>query len=469
MIERPVLIVDDESEVLECFELTIMSGGITPIVCLQDSREVLPFLENNEIDVMLLDLTMPHIKGQDLLRSIRKRNPEIAVIIVTATDDIETAVECVKTGAFDYLLKPVEKMRLISCVQRALEKREMDRENRALRERVLHGTIENPSVFSSIITGHAKMHGIFQYIEAIAPSKEPALITGETGVGKELIAKAIHNASRRAGSFVAVNVAGLDDVNFSDTLFGHKKGAFTGANERRKGVIQEATKGTLFLDEIGDLNAASQIKLLRLLQEREYLPLGCDLPQRADTRIIAATNLDLEALESSNQFRKDLYYRLRTHHIHVPPLRQRLSDLPLLVDYFLDKAARSLQKKKPTPPEELFGLLSTYHFPGNIRELQSMVFDAVAQHKSRMLSLEIFRCAIFGDQKEVRHRDFTDRDKNTLFSEVESLPTLKKASRELVQEALTRAHGNQTLAAQMLGISQPALSKRLKKNEAAAG
>jgi len=321
--------------------------------------------------------------------------------------------------------------------------------------------LKNPRAFSQIITNNREMHAIFQYIESIAPSSQPVLITGETGVGKELIAKSIHTLSKLKGRFAPVNVAGLDDNVFSDTLFGHVKGAFTGADRNRSGLIEQAADGTLFLDEIGDLSPASQVKWLRLIQEGEYLPLGQDRAEQTNVRIAASTNENLWVLQRTDKFRKDLNFRLRTHHIHVPPLRDRLDDLPLLLDHFLGKSADALHKKKPTPPKELADLLSTYFFPGNIRELESMIHDAVTTHSTRMLSLKPFKLYI---QREQQSQSTTDDDFGHHFSVQfgEKLPTIKQATQMLVKEAIRRANGNQTLAAGILGISRQALSKRIK-------
>lgn len=214
------------------------------------------------------------------------------------------------------------------------------------------------------------MRRIFRYMEAVAASDQPVLVTGETGVGKEMVVRALHDASHRKGQFIAVNVAGLDDQAFSDTLFGHTRGAFTGADQAREGLVAKAAGGTLFLDEIGDLQLPSQIKLLRLLQEREYYPLGSDNGKKSDARIVVATNRDLKQMMEGNSFRSDLYYRLKTHRIQVPPLRDRLEDMPLLVNHFLDEAAAAIGKSRPVTPVELNGYLAAYSFPGNIRELK---------------------------------------------------------------------------------------------------
>jgi len=458
-----VLMVDDEVQTLNSFEMVLRSANVNNLIRCQDSREVMPLLSRQEIEVMLLDLSMPHMTGQELLSIVANDFPEIPVIIITGSNDVDTAVRCMKSGAFDYMVKPVEKSRLISGVKRAIEIRELQRENKWLRAQVLSDKLEHPEVFSEIITNSPAMKSIFQYIEAISLSPQPALITGETGVGKELVARAIHRLSRRAGAFVPVNIAGLDDNVFADTLFGHRKGAFTGADQTRSGLVEQASGGTLFLDEIGDLSPASQVKLLRLSQDGEFFPLGSDVARRSDARVLVATNQDLEALQSSGKFRKDLYYRLCAHHVHLPPLRERREDLPLLIDYFLETASQTLGKKKPTPPRELFALLSTYHFPGNLRELQSMILDAVSSHKSGKLSMEVFKSYI-----RQKHPTFDIDSKQlpsgqaSLISFSEQLPTFKQAEQFLLSEAMKRAKGNQAIAAQMLGITRQALNKRLK-------
>lgn len=460
----PVMLVDDEVQALDSFELALRSANINNFIRCQDSRDVFPVLEEQEIEVLLLDLRMPHLPGEDILRSVRSDFPEVPVIVITGADDVETAVRCMKSGAFDYIVKPVEKSRLIASVKRAVELRELRRQNQLLKAHVLSDQLEFPQAFSAIITNSKKVRSIFQYIEAIARSPQPVLITGETGVGKELIAKAVHTASGRKGEFIAVNVAGLDENVFADTLFGHRKGAFTGAEQSRIGLVEKASEGTLFLDEIGDLSAVSQVKLLRFLQEGEFFPLGSDVAKRSDARVVVATNQELETLQHSNKFRKDLYYRLRIHHVHIPPLRERGEDLSILLDHFLEKCSKTLGKKKPTPPKELLALLGAYHFPGNIRELESLVFDAVSKHVSGKLSMEVFKTYI-----SQKHPSFsTDSEKLTptdpvFISFSKQLPTLKQAEQALISEAMKRSDGNQAVAAMHLGISRQALNRRLRQ------
>ena len=460
----PILMVDDESQTLNSFEYVLRSANMNNIIRCQDSRDVMGIFSGQEIEVMMLDLSMPHISGEELLLMVTKDFPEVPVIVITGSNDVETAVACMKTGAFDYMVKPVEKSRLISGVKRAIEIRDLQRENKMLRAHVLSDKLEHPEIFSEIITKSPIMRSIFQYIEAISLSPQPVLITGETGVGKELAAKAIHCLSNRKGAFVPVNIAGLDDNVFADTLFGHKKGAFTGADQSRSGLVEQASGGTLFLDEIGDLSPASQVKLLRLLQDGEFFPLGSDVGKRSDARVAVATNQDIEVLRECGRFRKDLYHRLCVHHVHLPPLRERKEDLSILVDTFLENASKTLGKKKPTPPSELYALLSTYHFPGNIRELQSMILDAVSSHKSGKLSMDVFKSYIRQKQPSF---DIDSKQslqgENVPVSFSEQLPTLKQTERLLISEAMKRASGNQAIAAQLLGITRQALNKRLKQ------
>jgi two-component system, NtrC family, nitrogen regulation response regulator GlnG len=314
---------------------------------------------------------MPHIAGHALLEQVAGDYPDIPVILMTATNDLEIAVQCMQIGASDYLVKPVEESRLVSSVKRALEIRTLRAEVLSLKERLLTETPHQREAFAEIITQSKAMFAIFRYLEAIAPSPQPVLITGETGTGKELVARALHRLSARRGELVALNVAGLDDTMFSDTLFGHTRGAFTGADQARDGLITSTAEGTLFLDEIGDLSVASQVKLLRLLQDGTFYPLGADRPRQSRARIVCATNAEVAARVSAGTFRKDLYHRLRTHHLDLPPLRARMGDLPLLVHHFVDRAARVLGKAVPTEPPALYQLLNTYSFPGNVRELEA--------------------------------------------------------------------------------------------------
>jgi DNA-binding NtrC family response regulator len=461
----PVVIVDDETHILDSFSLILRSAGIGNVRTFDDSMKVMPFLNEQRAAAVVLDLLMPHTSGIELLGQIKQEFPDVPVIIMTAMNDLDTAVECMKKGAFDYLVKPVEKNRFVSLVKKALEINELRDEVHALKKYLLSGTLTNKDAFSLICTQSQKLFAVCQYAEAIACTQQPVLISGETGVGKELIARAIHDLSRRSGKLVAVNAAGLDDMMFSDTLFGHEKGAYTGADNRRDGLIAQATGGTLFLDEIGDVSEASQIKILRLLEEGVYYPLGSDMDSHSDARIVASTNKNLQEMIAAGTFRKDLYYRLCSHHVEIPPLRERLEDIPLLVNKFLEEAAESMNKKKPTLPPELFTLLSTYHFPGNVRELKALVYDAVAQHKGGVLSMESFKKAIGSKGSNQGGISSAAKKPIALSYTFSRFPTFKETEDYLIEEAMKLSKGNQTIAASLLGITRQGLYKRLRKEK----
>ncbi len=461
---NPILIVDDEVHALKSFELALRSSGFNHIISCSESPNVYGILENETIELMLLDLMMPDLSGEEILTKVAESFPEIPVIMVTGINEVETAVRCMQSGAFDYVLKPVLKDNLIPSVQRAIEMRSLRRENTKLARYFFSDDLEQPQVFEKIITQNRKMKAVFQYCEAIAGGSYPVLISGETGTGKELIAEALHALSGRDGAFVAVNAAGLDDNMFSDTLFGHVKGAFTHAARLRAGQIEHAVNGTLFLDEIGDLSLNSQVKLLRVLDKQEYFPLGSDLAKPANARFLFATHKELSERVKEGCFRDDLLYRLRTHLIHMPPLRERMDDIPLLLDHFIDTAAKEFRKKSPSYHPGLIDLLQSYHFPGNVRELRAMVFDAVGRHKSKMLSADTFRNAIQDDVR-VKKSAFPSPSKPEThwLSQLERIPTLKEATDGLIREALRRSGNNQRVAALALGITPQALNQRLKR------
>ena len=466
--DLPVVLVDDEEEILFGAGYLLNSHGIRSVTTLNDGRELMPLLQSEKAGVIVLDLFMPHVSGTELLPQLVQNYPEVPVIVMTASQELETAVSCMKEGAFDYLVKPVEESRFVSCVRRALEIRGLRREVGALRHSLIENGVERPECFFHIITCQRDMQVLFRYIEAIADSREPVIITGETGTGKELIAQALHQASGRTGKMVSLNVAGLDDNMFSDTLFGHVKGAFTGADRDRGGIIVSAAGGTLFLDEIGDLNMTSQVKLLRLLQDHTFYPLGSDISQVSDARIVVATNQDLRAEMVRGKFRQDLFFRLSSHPINLPPLRNRPDDLPLLLQHFIEEAAQSQNKPVPTPPEELLILLSVYEFPGNVRELRSLVYNAVAQHRSGpVLSMQSFRKVI---RKEQTLPSIGKQGAETIAGSTLAVtgrfPTLKEADQFLVKEAMRRATNNQGVAAAMLGITRQTLNRRLRNMDA---
>jgi len=451
-----VLIVDDEDWTLRSAMLCLQGNGIANVAVIANAVEVLPFLEANPVSVIVLDVNMPHLSGLELLPRIVEKYPYIPVIMMTASDEIANVIVGMKSGAFDYLVKPVESNRFVATVKKALDLCDISNELLSLKQRFLSGNLENPAAFAGIIYRNRRMKALFQYVEVIAPARQPILITGETGTGKEMVARAIHDLSGCQGAFVAVNVAGLDDNMFSDTLFGHKKGSFTGAEQAREGLIAKASGGTLFLDEIGDLSESSQIKLLRLMQEKEYYPVGSDIVKKSNARILVATNKDLTEQVRIGKFRNDLYFRLRTHQVHIPPLRERKDDLPLLLDHFLTTAAATFAKPKPAVSPQQLAALASFEFPGNVRELEALAFDAVARHQSGDLAIAIPA----QDQTWPAPNHIDNRGESLLVSIFGNFPTMAQVEDFMIAEALKVSGGNQGVAAQMLGISRQTINKK---------
>jgi len=458
-----VLVVDDETEALSLIKTLLNKSGIASVATLSDSRDTIEFLAQHDVAVLILDLMMPHVSGAELLPLIHTNYPHLPVIVTTASNDIETVVECMRNGACDFIVKPVNAKRLISSVSRALNVDNLRQEVNALKDYLMSDRLEYGDAFNDIKTRSRRMRAIFQYVEVIAQSLQPVLITGETGVGKEMLARSIHQISGVKGELVTVNVAGLDDTMFSDTLFGHKKGAFTGADQIRDGLVCKASGGTLFLDEIGDLSGLSQVKLLRLLQENEFYPVGSDAIKRCSARLILATNQDLESAIKEGRFRKDLYYRLCCHHIKIPALRERREDVSLLLSHFIDEAAEKYAKRAPAASPELIAALTGYDFPGNVRELQAMVFDAVARHANGVLNLRdfpglspatpLFTCQAASEEQG------GDSGVYSLFGR---LPTFREIEDYLINEAMKQSGGNHAAAATLLGITRQTVTNRIK-------
>jgi len=457
----PVLLVDDEQDALEMTRKVLLDAGISTVYTMNDSRAVIPFMETHQVSLIVLDLVIPHLSGSELLQILRRDYPQVPVIIETASYDLDTAVTSMRAGAFDYLVKPVDVNRLLASVKNALNYDHLRQEVIQLKDYLLNNRLAHAEVFADIKTNNGKMRSIFQYAEVVARSPQPVLITGETGVGKELFARAIHRLSGLKGDFVSVNAAGLDDTMFTDTIFGHKKGAFTGADQARDGLVQRASGGTLFLDEIGDLKELSQVKLLRLLQENEYYPVGSDTLKTSTARLVLATNVDLEARIRGGRFRRDLYFRLCTHLIDIPPLRERADDIPLLVHTFIEMSARQLKKNVATPTAELLDALKAHPFPGNVRELNAMVCDAMTRYTDGPLTLHHF--------PGVAPRPVTslpvlnpEAGVECLYMIFGHLPTFREVEDFLIKEALKISGGSLPLAASMLGVTRQTISNRMK-------
>lgn len=468
-----ILVVDDEFATSRMYSVILKENGYRNVYCCEDSRLAMDMVRERRIDLVLTDLIMPYVDGRELLAQISEQYPNIPVIILTSQDRVETAVECMKFGAFDFMTKPVDAGRLLNAIQHAITIRELKQEVSILSSGKSHWSLEHPEHFEDIITRSPKMHKIFAYMEAIAQSPKAVLITGESGTGKELIARSFHRLQTGKGKFVAVNVSGLDDGVFSDSLFGHKRGSFTGAEGQRMGLIEQAQDGTLFLDEIGDLQPQSQVKLLRLLQDGEYYPLGADQPERCSARIVTATNADLYQKQGDGSFRRDLYYRLIAHHVELPPLRDRPEDIPLLIDYYLAEAQNSMNRQRVEACQELYDKLADYPFPGNVRELQGLMYDLVSSSANGQLDVSIVSqyLALRGfegilepevDAFSEAAIAYVPGPGGSLF-QPDRLPSLKDIEHFLYREALSRTDGNQSRAARLLDVSQSTLSRYLQQ------
>ncbi len=456
-----ILLVDDEQSELDAYSLLLTSMGINHVVTQHDSRRVSETLATMQTPILFLDLNMPHMTGQDVLRELKVTHPQVPVIIITANSEIETAVECLRLGAHDYLVKPIDLKMFSSALRNALEISLLRNEVMSLKGISFAVGAPRHKAFDRIITGSPGMLSIFQYIESIAASGMPTLILGETGSGKELIAKAIHEISGLTGNYVAVDVSGLDDTLFSDTLFGHAKGAYTGADGIRAGLLEKAAGGTIFLDEIGELSEISQVKLLRLLQENVYYPLGSDQPKHCQARVVTAANKDLTMLAGRDgEFRMDLYYRLSTHLIRLPPLRERREDIPALVAFLAAEAAAAMHKPTPAISDRAITLLMHHPFWGNIRELKAYIVDAVARCGHGRIEEGLISGRLVGATVSERG---TASDRASLADLFGHFPNLDELIEYAVGEALENSDNNQSQAARLLGISRQALNKRVKK------
>ncbi len=442
-----ILVVDDEPAQRELVGGFLARHGFE-VLSAADGREALSRVEREPVDLVLADQKMPGLSGLDLIAAVRARNPEIPVIVITAYGTIETAVAAVKAGAFDYLTKPLHLDELLHRIQQARERARLLGEIRELRE-----ALRERHRVEGIIGESGAMQEVLSLVRRVAPSDATVLIRGESGTGKELIAQAIHYASpRAAGPLVRVNCAALPETLLESELFGHEKGAFTGAVASRKGRVELAHGGTLFLDEIGDLPLHLQVKLLRVLQEREIERVGSSRPTPVDVRVLAATHRDLEALVRSGRFRDDLYYRINVVTISLPPLRERREDIPRLLEHFLQRFATKNGKAIRGLTREARDALLRYDYPGNVRELENLVERAVVLTRDDVIGLDDLPLSLqaeAGPEPE---------------AEARSLPAaVEGLERRMIREALARAGGVQTRAAELLGISERVLRYKLQK------
>jgi two-component system response regulator AtoC len=444
-----ILIVDDETDFLDSVVRMLRMEGYDDVTSRSDPREVDALLDQKSFDVAFLDITMPHINGLELLEQIKQKKPQIECIMVTANEDISSVVTAVKRGAYDYIVKPLRPETLTHSLDRALERRRLLESIRLRSEEEASRTLKHPDAFGHIVTGSQRVLRLLHEAELHGASEIPILITGETGVGKDLLARAIHNASRRhGGPFVAVNMLSLSASLFESEFFGHAKGAFTGADRDKPGYMAKARGGTLFLDEIGDLSLEVQGKLLRILQEGEYTPVGRTTPEAADLRFVAATNNDLARLVQQRKFRKDLFYRLQFAHLHLPPLRERMEDIPLLAAHFLEGSSRP----DVSLSEEAEAGLSDYEWPGNVRELKGVLESAANLAEEGIIRPDHLRLPR-------RRRPAKVREVDTNVGDLEPLAEVERRHILAVYEAVGR---NKSQAARTLEIGLQTLHRKLK-------
>jgi two-component system response regulator HydG len=440
-----VLVVDDDRAVREALARALEKSGYR-VVLAEDGQAGLDRLRQGGIHILLADLKMPKLSGQELLRAAKAIAPDVEVILITGHGTVEDAVEAMKEGAYDFITKPFRRVQLEKTVKKAAEKQALVLQNRVLQERLdeLQGA-------GQIIGGSPAMRQTLDLVGQVAPSVATVLIQGESGTGKELIANAIHHGSpRRDRPFIKVNCAALPETLLESELFGYERGAFTGAVARKEGRFELADGGTLFMDEIGDLSPATQAKLLRVLQAGEFERLGGTRTLRADVRLVAATNAELATLVQERRFREDLFYRLNVITVRLPPLRERREDIPLLAQHFLRRFAAKNAKSIAGFTDEAVDVLQTYPWPGNVRELENVIERAVVLTRSSMISPADLPEAVVGSDQAARHLVIAI---GTPLGEVED---------RLIEETLRYTRGDKTLAAKLLGIATRTIYRRMR-------
>lgn len=460
MQQKKVLIIDDEQAVLNFLFVLLAQSEKYLADTLNDSREAYEKLRSEDFDLLLLDMDMPDVTGLDILNFIKENHIDMETIVLTGVDDVELAVSAMKSGAYDYLKKPVDNDLLLLTMERALERKSMRSEIAQLKKGGGWETLENKKAFEGIITGNPRMLQIFKFIEKIAPTNTSVLILGESGTGKELIARAIHRAGGRAEKpFIAVNAGAFARELFPSEFFGHIKGAFSGAVTDKKGFLEEANGGTLFLDEIGELPMDMQVKLLRVLQNGEFFRVGSTRPQRADIRLLAATNKNLWEEIEEGGFRKDLFYRLNVNTVSLPPLREREGDIPVLAGHFLEQFNRANSRSIADITDETLEILQSYSFPGNVRELENIIYSTAVMEQSSVLTPRSLPVEFLELVKKIEKKPAEKEEENEEFDSL----TLEEMEKKHIQRALEKVEGNRTHAAKILGISRVTLIAKIKK------
>ncbi len=449
MESSPILIVDDEPSYLELLKGLLHQEGYTNVLTEQNPLNVLPLLQRTDIDLILLDVYMPQMNGLDLLEKVYSEYPSLPVVIVTAVSEVQIALKAIKLGAYEFITKPPDTDRLFLTIKRALSKRLLESERDSLRKSVIDKKPDH-RIFSDIITDNLAVYKVFELVEIFAPTSETVLIAGETGTGKDMIARKIHELSpRRNNPFVAVNLASISPSLFESELFGYKKGTFTGATEDKIGYFEAAQGGTIFLDEISEIPMALQGKLLRTIQYNEIYRIGDPKPVNLDIRIISATNKDLLEAVHKKEFRADLYYRLNRGYIYLPPLRRRGDDVVILAEHFLEIGNRTYNRNVLGFSDEVIESLKRYKFPGNIRELENIIMNAVVKTSNENYITEVE----IPDEYLVRH------DKS---SQPVKLISMDDALEEHIKRVMKAVGNSVQKAAPILGVSERTLQRRLK-------
>ncbi|MFZ2631262.1 MAG: sigma-54 dependent transcriptional regulator [Desulfosalsimonadaceae bacterium] len=448
----PLLAVDDDTGLLLSVKASLMSAGMPEPALASDSREVIDLIKKYPFQLILIDLIMPHIDGIALLEMIKNEAPHVECIIITAIDEVSTAVQAMKFGAYDYLVKPLQTEKLLISVKNALEKYELRQNLNLFEQSHTFSSLKHPEAFKEMVAQDEAMALILHQAETYGYNDYNLMITGETGVGKEVLAHAVHRLSiRSTGPFIAISMPSLSKTLFEDEVFGHSKGAYTGANSEKKGFFEEAQGGTLFLDEISEMSLEMQAKLLRVIQERELYRVGSTQARAVDARIISATNRDIREEVEKGNFRRDLMYRLNVCHIHIPPLRQRRKDILPLALHFLNIHSKQTGKTINSISPDVLQALMNYAFPGNVRELENIIASSVLDEKGETLSLS----SIGSLKNHVPAGSHAN----------EAILPLSELEKNHIRSVLELTEGNRTHAASILGISSRTLQRKLKLYE----